>query len=919
MVSHPAPVARPRCAAGSAGMIVPDMVLWSFRRAFRIVVLCFSGMLVLAVAPLPANDSGGVLKATLANGMRVVIVRNAIGPVVSTNLTYQVGSRDDPPDVPGMAHAQEHMMFRGTVNLSTSELGTVATALGGDFNAATTDTTTHYQFTVPAADLDAVLRIESDRMRDVLDAQAQWENERGAIEQEVLRDASEPGSDFFRDVQLIAFAHTPYGHEGVGTLASFDRLTGPRIKEFYRRWYAPNNAVLVVAGDVDPIQTLAQIRARFEGIPARAVPAHAVARFEPLKRTVLARSTTLVYPLAAVGFRLPGVNSSDFLPAFVLQGILDSERGPLRSLVDTGAALDAQWVSLPYVDEAQLAFATAALRPGADPMESVHTLEHLLAVYARDGIPNELFASTKRRLIAGQEESRNSIAALASDWATTIAVDREPSIAHEQELIANVTLADVNRVAKKYFRPQDAIVGALTPSANASQNAAAAPRSQGPEKPLGAQPPVTRLPDWANRLVDRISVPNPARSPEKMKLANGITLVVQPETISDSVFVFGNVKTNPVLQEPVGKEGVSLVLSDMFDYGTRFQDRVTFARAQDDADSEVSAGTGFGLQSTSHSFDRAVGLLAQAELSPRFDEPTFESARQRAAEELQTQLNGSNSIATRRAAAILLPPGDPELREPTVSGIQALTLDDVKAYYANTMRPDLTTIVIAGKVNSAVARSAIEREFGGWQASGDVPEVRLAPLPVNPAGDVRLTLPVGQDSVMFQQIVDIARTVPDVYPLLLGNAILGGGSLGPEQSRLFRDLRQNAGLVYTIASRLEPRRQRYELSIEFACLPANAGRIGALIDAEIRRMQTEPVGSFELALAKASTVRQTVIADSSINSIGQSLLDEAANDFPFDQRQIDARNFLRADARAIQAAFAAYIHPDNFVRVTQGP
>jgi zinc protease len=901
-------------------MIVRTMSTFWFRSVVRLPALLFSAALLTAAAPSqPVSDASSVLKATLSNGLRVVIVRNAIGNVASTDLTYLVGSRDDPPDVPGLAHAQEHMMFRGTPNLSTSELGTVATALGGDFNAATTDTTTHYQFTVPAPDLDAVLRIESDRMRAVLDAQAQWENERGAIEQEVLRDESEPGSDFFRDVQLLAFAHTPYGHEGVGTRAAFDRLTGPRIKAFYDRWYAPNNAVLVVAGDVDPVQTLALIRTRFESIPRRLVPAHAAAHFAPLQRTILARATTLVYPLAAVGFRLPGVDSVDFLPSFVLQGILDSQRGPLRSLVDSGAALDAEWVSLPYVDEAQLAFATAALRPGADPARSAAVLENVLATYARDGIPRELFESTKRRLIVGQEESRNSIAALASDWATTIAVDREPSIAREQELIANVTLADVDRVAKDYLRPEHAIVGELTPSADASQRAAAAPAQNGPEKPLAAQPPVTHLPAWAQELVERIAVPAVPRRPVVTKLDNGITLVVQPETISDSVFVYGSIKTNPVVQEPVGREGVSSVLAAVFDDGTLTQDRQTFARAQDDADSDVSGGTNFGLQTTSQSFDRGVALLAQAELAPRLDEATFESARQRAVAELQTALNGSSALATRRAARLLLPPGDPELREPTVAGLEALTLADVKSYDATVIRPDLATVVVIGNVTPEKARAAIEREFGAWRATGETPDVRLGPLPLNPPGDIRLPLPVGQDSVRFEQIVDIARTSPQTYPLLLGNAILGGGALGPEQSRLFRDLRQNAGLVYTISSRLEPRRERYDLSIEFACLPANTARIGSLIDTEITRMQTEPVGRFELSLAKASTVRQTVIADSSIDAIGGVLLDEAAHGLPFDQRQIDARNFLATDAPAIVAAFATYIRPQRFVRVIEGP
>ena len=310
------------------------------------------------------------------------------------------------------------------------------------------------------------------------------------------------------------------------------------------------------------------------------------------------------------------------------------------------------------------------------------------------------------------------------------------------------------------------------------------------------------------------------------------------------------------------------------------------------------------MQSTSRSFDRAVALLAQAELRPRFDQATFTLARQHATEELQTALNGSSSLANRRSARLLLPAGDPELREPTVDSLAALSLDDVKAYYAKTMRPDLTTIVVVGNVTPDVARAAIEREFGPWHATGSAPDVRLAPVPLNPPGEVRLSLPIAQDSVIFQQIVDITRTSPESAPCCSAIRFWAADRSGPNQKRLpFATFARTRGwCTASTLSCLEPR--ALELSIEYACLPANQARIGALIDAEIRRMQTEPAGSFELSLAKASTVRQTVIADSSINSIGAALLDDAENGFPFDQRQIDARNFLRVDARAVVSAMA---------------
>lgn len=861
-----------------------------------------------------------VLKATLANGLRVVIVRNTLAPVVSTDLTYLVGSRDDPKDVPGMAHAQEHMMFRGTKNLSTSELGTVATALGGNFNAETSPTLTQFEFTVPASDIDAVLRIESDRMRDILDAQSEWQNERGAIEQEVASDLSSPGNDYYSDAQKIAFAGTPYAHPGVGTRAAFDRLTGPRLKEFYTKWYAPNNAVFVIAGDVDPRALLAQIRARFESIPRRVVPAHPVAQLAKLRRVVVHRPTTLVYPLASVGFRMPGIDSPDFVASYLLQQVLQSSRGALHGLVDSGEALDGEWISMPYVPEAQLAFATAALGPGGDPVAMTKRLEAIASGYARNGVPRELFETTKRQTIAGQELSRNSISALASDWATTIADDGEPSIQREQELIARVTLADVNRVAKRYLDVRSAIVGALTPSANASQSAPPAPPPQGPEKPLGAQPPVTHLPDWASALVRDIAVPPSSLAPKTVKLANGMTLIVQPETISDSVFLFGTVRGNPALQEPQGKEGVSAVLAAMYDFGTQTRDRDAFQRAQDALDTQISAGSDFGVQTTSRSAARAIALLAENQLHPRFDRTTFEAARQRTIEQLGTSLNSTGSVATRRAAQKLLPDGDPALRQPTPEGLQALTLDDVKAYYAQTMRPDLATIAVVGNITPEAAQAAVERGFNGWQATGPLPALELAAVPLNPAADVTLSQPsAGQDDVTFQQIVTLDRSSDQYYPLLLGNAMLGGGSLGPEQSRLFRDIRQEAGLVYSIASQLSVSRTRSQFSIHFACLPRNRERIASLIDAEIDKLKTQPAGDFELSLAKASIVRRTVIGDSSESSIGGTLLDNASNGYPLDQNRIDARQIIDTGATAVSTAFSTYIRPENFVRVVVGP
>ncbi len=415
-------------------------------------------------------------------------------------------------------------------------------------------------------------------------------------------------------------------------------------------------------------------------------------------------------------------------------------------------------------------------------------------------------------------------------------------------------------------------------------------------------------------------MPASALDPTTSALPNGITLIVQPESISDSVLVFGEVRSNPALQEPSGQEGVSSVLDEMFDYGTATQDRNAFQRALDDIGSSINAGTGFALQTTSSDFDRGVSLLAQNELTPRLDEQTLGIARQRTAAALQASLNGSHTEAVREADRKLLPPGDPELREPTMSSLSGITLADVQSYYAQVFRPDITTIVVIGNVNPEHARSTIEKAFGAWHAGGTPPNLELPPVPVNPPGDVHVAPPaMRQDNVTLEQMVSIRRTDPAYYALEVGNAVLGGGAGGPEQSRLFRDLRQNSGLVYYVNSKLAVGQTRARFHIDFACAANNLTRAQQIVDNDIERLQTENAGQFELELTKASVVRRLQIGQSSTDAIGNALLSNSTSGLPLDEDHIAAQRYLATDAAAVRSAMATYIKPQNFVRTIEGP
>src|SRR5947209_19098627 len=264
------------------------------RRAFRAGALLSAALLSFAAvaqtkpapAPMaarPAVSSSGVLRATLDNGLRVVIVRNPLAPVAATSVNYLVGSDETPPGFPGTAHAQEHMMFRGSPGLSADQLANIGSAMGGAFNANTREALTQYLYTVPAEDLDVALHIEAARMAGVDDTEKEWDAERGAIEQEVAQDLSSPSYILYVKLRAALYAGTPYEHDALGSRETFDKTSAAMLKRFHDLWYAPNNAILIVVGDVDLGPTLAEIKALFGPIRPKVLPPRPKVLLKPVK------------------------------------------------------------------------------------------------------------------------------------------------------------------------------------------------------------------------------------------------------------------------------------------------------------------------------------------------------------------------------------------------------------------------------------------------------------------------------------------------------------------------------------------------------------------------------------------------------------------------------------------------------------
>jgi zinc protease len=411
------------------------------------------------------------------------------------------------------------------------------------------------------------------------------------------------------------------------------------------------------------------------------------------------------------------------------------------------------------------------------------------------------------------------------EWSQAVAVEGRQSPDDDIESIKQVTVADVDRVARQYLTLDNCITAILTPQP--SGKPVASRGFGGKESFTPKETKGVKLPPWAEEAVNRLEVPPSTLHPVVTVLPNGLKLIVQYEPVSDTVSVFGRVKSNPKLQEPQGKEGADMVLDELFSYGTTSLDRLAFQKALDDIAATESAGTNFSLQVLAEHFERGMQLLADNVLNPALPEEAFKLIQPQLAAAVAGELESPNYLASRALKRALFPKNDPVQRESTPEMVKALTIQDVKDYHRRVFRPDLTTIVVIGKVTAEQAQAVVTKHFGAWQASGPKPDTLLPVAPPNsPAISQVPDASRVQDKVALAQTLAFSRTNDVYYALELGNHVLGGAFYA---TRLYRDLRQNAGLVYFVSSKFEVGETRGIYSVDYACDPPKVAKARAIV------------------------------------------------------------------------------------------
>ncbi len=869
-----------------------------------------AGGRAVAAPALPKNKN--LLRTTLSNGLKVVVIPSTLAPVATSVLSYRVGGADSPKNAPGLAHALAHLVFAGGPGVSSAEMAGVIRKIGGDVHAETTAGETSYIYTVPTSDLGAALHLEALSMAGITKDPAEWQSVRRELDAEIASDNTNPQFSLFSTLRADLLKATPYAHVALGKSSTIDGVTLGELRRFHDAWYVPNNATLVVTGAFKASEVMKEIKGDFAHFQSKDLPARPTFNPQAVVPESLALTSHLAYGAAAISLRMPGYESSDYPAALVLSEVIRTEKGGLQALVSSGAAFGAGF-SYDVYPRTGIGTMVAAYSPGQDGSAVKEQLKLALAKYMNGGIPEKSVSEAKLRAVLNLQASLDSSSGLALGWAHSLSHgDRSP-----QQLLSEiekVTTQQVNKAAVRYIDLGKADFATLTPAKKGKTVPLSSQGYGGPEQIVPTGPSATTLPTWATSGVGKAAT---GAKLSDRRLANGLRLIVEPEHNSAAVEVYGLVNSNPYVQVPKGQEGVDEVLGQLLSDGTSSMTRTEFDSELAKVGADETGGTRFSLTVLSSGLSRGMSLLAQNLLHPRLKAKDF-AAEQKLIEQIVTARAQNPAVQAREAfLAAVLPKGDPALRQATSDTVKALTLADVKSYYRAVFRPDMTTIVIIGDTTPEKARQIVQQYFGSWKNRGKRPNILLPSGVPNKPSMTHINDPSSMiDQVRMAESIPMVRSNPGYYALQLGNEILSGG---PGTGLFAKALSAgNTHASYLTASYISGRSRTFYL-IDFADSPSDVKRASGIIEASIRALQQTPPTTAELDKARSSLIQGQVLSAVDYSSIADGLLNRVRLGLPLDEPAHAAQVYAGISPKQVSAAMAKWVRPADFAVVDQGP
>lgn len=880
----------------------------------------------------PVTSIEGVTEYSLPNGLQVLLYPDPSSTTISVNVTYRVGSRNESYGENGMAHLLEHLNFKGTPRHPniTAEIATH----GADANASTAYDRTNYYETFPAseASLEWALELEADRMVHSFIAQKDLDSEMTVVRNEFESNENNPTSVLEERVLETAYLWHNYGHPPIGSRSDIEHVPIERLQAFYHTYYQPDNASLVVAGNLDQQTTLTFIAKTFGEIPKPVRTLPQLYTEEPTQdgeREVTLRRVGAA-KVMMLAYHIPADAHPDSAALSLLASILsDQPSGRLyKRLVEVKLATRVSAEAASLHDPSFLLF-TAVLPPDGDLDRVRVELSKIIA-----GIRDEPFTQAeldreRNRQLNQFERIMNSSGEVSAILSENVAQGDWRLLFWDRDEMKKVSIKDLQQVAAKYLVSSNATLGMFIPE----------------EKPLRAViPPIPSITAMlsnyrggqAIELGERLD-PSPRAIEARTRRgfvgnrANGSAELIKTAFLERKT---RGERVSGVLQFHFGSENSLRGRKQAGDFAAELLMRGTEKHSRQEIEDELTrlkatfsvtggpTGVTVSFETKRANLPSLLRLVAEILKEPRFPENDFDEIKRAVLTGLEQAKTDPGDLARRFVHRYLSPYSFTDIRYvPTIAeeeaSIDSLRLRDVEDFYHRFYGVARAEAAFVGSFDSQEVSSLLQELFGNWKSLSPYERVGDLYKETRARSETILTPDKANSVYLAQSNLAIRDDDPDYAALLVANEVFGGGFLN---SRLATRIRQKDGLSYSVDSGLSVKSQdRVGVFGVFAiCAPQNAAKVDRDVQEEIARALKDGFTAEEIESAKSGILQSKIVDRSSDSSIAGQLAAQLhlGRDFHWEE-QLEEK-IKSASADEILAAMRKYIEPGKMVTVEAG-
>ncbi|TWU33371.1 M16 family metallopeptidase [Novipirellula artificiosorum] len=877
--------------------------------------------------PEPVVEIEGISEYRLDNGVRVLLFPDESKEVVTVNMTVFVGSRHEGYGEAGMAHLLEHMLFKGTPTFP--EVPKVLQDRGARFNGTTWLDRTNYYETLPASDenLRFALDLESDRLLNSFVRGEDLASEMTVVRNEFERGENSPLRVLMQRMQSAAYDWHNYGQSTIGNRSDIERVPVVKLRKFYRKYYRPDNVMVIVAGKFEPQHALQQIEETFGKLSNPDTPIDDTYTVEPPQdgeRTVVLRRVGDVQFVGAA-YHIPSGSHDDYAAMKALVYVLgDEPSGRLyKEMVEKEIASNVY--TLAYgLTEPGLFMALAEIPKDNSIEQARQKLIDVIEESLRDNPITEQEVERARQQILKERElasaDTDQIAVSLSDWAAQ--GDWRLYLLY-RDRIESLTVEQVQQAAERYFVQNNRTVGLFIPSDEAQ-------RIDIPESP----DLITLFKDYQGREAVAAGEqfdPSPLAIEDRTTrgdFVGGMRYAALPKkTRGESVSLVLTLRfgTEQTLQGRIGAiELLGMLMSrgtDELDYQA-LQDELTRLRA------ELSVSSTVGLLQlqvkTKREFlPEVVELIGQILRKPRLDANELEVIKRQVVTSLQQNSNEPQAVSPRSVRKRLAPYAPDHVLyvqsiDEEIDMYKKVTVEEVRDLHEHFIGNQAGEIAVVGDFDIEELGKLGREQLEGWTA--DQPYVRVDRVPhPNVEGSMDVIETPDKSNAFFfsSQQYTMDDSEPEFAALTLGNFILGGGGLS---SRLADRVRQQEGLSYGVRSSLSARAKdhRVDLTIYAITNPANREKLVRVIGEELDRLIDGGVTKEELEKAKEAYLQRNRVTRVDDAGLAAELLSTIFNDRTMEYYAQHEQQIQDATVDSVNEAIRKYIDPDQLVMAIAG-